>query len=419
MRLLKLLPSRVKTQATAPQPEVELLLCCARTQLDTGAVQRIKTLVQQPLDWVRLLQMANQQGLIPLLYQSLNTHCAALIPSAVLDELSQQACTHAAGNMLRARELLRLLSLFVAQDIPALPFKGPVLAVTAYGSLTLRQFGDLDILIHEQDIGRAKNLLISQGYQMKTAEQEEKHRLEYCDYTFRSQNGIYVELHWRFIPPSLELIFPFFSALDLEHLWSRLKTTSLEGTTVLTLSPEDQLLYLCLHGCKHLLCRLIWLCDIAELIRNSPHLDWGWILEQADRQGSRRVLLLSLSLTHDLLGTTLPLTVVQIIQTDSAARALAAQLRKQLLDTAFLYQIKRYQGLMLFPFYFKMIEQARDRILFLKGMLTFLIIPNKMDRENLGLPPGLGFLYFMIRPIRLIINYAPAAWHNLLHKLIN
>jgi hypothetical protein len=420
MRLFNLLLSHVKTRATAPHPEIELLLCCARTQVDAGTAQRIQTLVQQPVDWGQLLQRADQQGLIPLLYQNLKAICATMIPPAVLDQLSQQAFTNAARNMLRTRELLRLLSLFKAHGIPAFPFKGPVLAATVYGNLSLRQFGDLDIMIHERDIGKAKDLLISQGYQMTTAEQQERYRLDYCDYTFVSQDGnICVELHWRFLPPSLELLFPFFSVLDLEHVWSRLQTTSLSGIPVPTLSLEDQLLYLCLHGCKHLWCRLFWLCDIAELIRTSPQLEWGWVLEQANRLGSRRVLLLSLSLAYDLLGTTLPPPVVQSIQADPAVRSLAAQLRKRLLDTAFPYQISRYQSFILFPFYFKMIERMRDRMLFLKGMFSFLVIPNKMDRENLRLPPWLEFLYFIIRPIRLVTRYAPLVRQKLSHKLKN
>jgi hypothetical protein len=43
------------------------------------------------------------------------------------------------------------------------PFKGPALAVQAYGDLSLRQYDDLDLLIHEADVPRAYQLLIANG----------------------------------------------------------------------------------------------------------------------------------------------------------------------------------------------------------------------------------------------------------------
>ncbi len=68
----------------------------------------------------------------------------------------------------------------------------------AYGDLSLRQFGDLDILIHKRDLLRAKELLISQGYQLKlTDAQEAAHIYSYYTLPFVRTNGkILVELHW-------------------------------------------------------------------------------------------------------------------------------------------------------------------------------------------------------------------------------
>ncbi|MEO1799621.1 MAG: hypothetical protein AAFR62_04245 [Cyanobacteria bacterium J06629_2] len=33
------------------RPELELILCCAKTTLSSDDLQRIKTLIQQDLDW--------------------------------------------------------------------------------------------------------------------------------------------------------------------------------------------------------------------------------------------------------------------------------------------------------------------------------------------------------------------------------
>jgi len=59
--------------------------------------------------------------------------------------------TNAARNVFLTNKLFEILNLFKKNDILALPFKGPVLAESVYGDLSLRQFVDLDILVHNHD----------------------------------------------------------------------------------------------------------------------------------------------------------------------------------------------------------------------------------------------------------------------------
>ena len=59
------------------------------------------------------------------------------VPKGFLEQLRDAFYANAAHNTLLARELLKLLRLLETHGIPALPFKGPVLAVSVYGSLAL------------------------------------------------------------------------------------------------------------------------------------------------------------------------------------------------------------------------------------------------------------------------------------------
>ena len=74
----------------------------------------------------------------------------------------------------------------------------------------------------------------------------------------------------------------------------------------------------------------MWLCDIAELIRAHPQMDWQRLLEQAKTSGSKRMLLLGLFLANDLLRTDLPDDVWQRIQAAPKVQLLAQQVRAQL-----------------------------------------------------------------------------------------
>jgi len=61
-------------------------------------------------------------------------------------------------------ELVRLTGLLKAAGIAAVAFKGPVLAAMAYGSIDMRQFVDLDILVRQTDLPRIAEILSAERY---------------------------------------------------------------------------------------------------------------------------------------------------------------------------------------------------------------------------------------------------------------
>ena len=136
-----------------------MLLCCARTNLSPEIVEQIRGLLHSAMDWPYLLRMAGGHGLIPLLYFNLKNNFPDSIPAPISDQLHVQFLANAGRNLLLAEELLKILALFETNAIPAIPYKGPVLAASLYGDLTLRTFGDLDIIVRKPDIQRAKALL--------------------------------------------------------------------------------------------------------------------------------------------------------------------------------------------------------------------------------------------------------------------
>ncbi len=66
--------------------------------------------------------------------------------------------------LLFAGRLVEILRLLEANNITAIPYKGPVLAASVYDNLVLRQAGDLDILVHSRDVSKAKALISSLGF---------------------------------------------------------------------------------------------------------------------------------------------------------------------------------------------------------------------------------------------------------------
>jgi|688.fasta_scaffold29950_2 hypothetical protein len=392
----------IKESAQTARPEIELLLCCARTQPSSEISQQIQNLVQQTLDWPYLIQTAARHSVLPLLYQNLKTLCPEAVPKLVLSELRNFFHTNAAHNLFRTQELLKVLKLFQDNDIPAIPFKGPVLTAAIYGNLALRQFGDLDILVNPKDIIKARELLTTQEYKLN------------FDYGWQqtfvhSQKEIYVDLHWELTP----LDYFSFKLPDFETLYQRTKPLALNGESVIDFFPDDLLLILTVQvarGGFEGKESLAQICDLAELIRIQQTLDWEKLLKQVRILGLERPFYIGLHLVEILLNPPLPATVKQAIQEqmqiDPVISICAVRMQKR-----FLSEINSPRIIKLF-FQHLMAKGPLSRIpnhIYLLWQFLIVIIAvgitgtNQRDRAFLPLPSALSFLYYLIRPIRLFV----------------
>jgi hypothetical protein len=104
------------------RPEIALLLCCARTRLDSEHIEQIRTLLREDLDWQYLMQAAHAQGVAPLLYRSLQANCLEAVPQTFLSQLRRHFHANALHNLFLASELLKISRLFEAHGIPVIPF---------------------------------------------------------------------------------------------------------------------------------------------------------------------------------------------------------------------------------------------------------------------------------------------------------
>ena len=203
------------------RPEVELLFCCAQTSIASERAQRIKDLLEEDLDWLYLVHLASRHGVMPLMYHSLMTLCPDAVPQAVFAQLRVHFLVNADHNQLLTQELLMLLHVLESHGIPAIPYKGPTLAATLYGNLTLRQFCDLDLLVHTRDFTCTTHLLLAQGFR--------HHRAFEWETSFvHDQRLVMVDLHRGLTPHR----FPF--RLDFKRLWQHRQPVDIAGTWIST-----------------------------------------------------------------------------------------------------------------------------------------------------------------------------------------
>jgi hypothetical protein len=405
----------LELQSITTDREIHLLCYCARYTLSDDAIERIKILAQQEIDWSALIQMATVHGMLPWLYKSLSFYCVEEVPQDVLNQLKAQFHLNTLLNQRLVKELLRILDLLEANHIPVIPFKGPTLAVLAHNDLAFRQFNDLDILVHEQDFLKARDLLLSDNYQKITdlrgltdIEAQDLARItDWGECSLRHSNGLAsIDLHARLVAGD----FPLLSA-NFDLFWESLTSVSLLKTEVKTFCAENLLLYLCIHGAKDLWKKLSWIGDIAALIHTHPDLDWLQLIKRSQSLESSQMLCLGLSLATDILEAPLPDFVEQHIQNIFKQKPLLAQVKRQVLSGVDPFSIQ-YSNLQLFYFHRKVIENRGDKwryyLTFWSRWLFVRIGPNIHDRAFFPLPRKLYCLYYLVRPIRILAEFVSA-----------
>lgn len=311
-------------------PEARLLLACAGGQKDGTFQAVLEECLTGPFDWARLLRFSEFHQQHALLFHRLSPVFRDRIPSEVLECLRQEFTSNQWRNLNLIKELNRVLLLFSEHNIACIPFKGPLWAQSLYENLALRWIADLDLMIHPEDIQKAKELLLSFGYVPIEAlnEKEEQLHLETdCEYEFtHPQLGVRVEIHWRFMP-SHSTIYDTWS----DNLWNRTSEVSLGRNRFRTLSPDDSFLYMVLHGGeKHQWASMRFLLDFVRVVNGAWPVDWSRVLIQAREINAMSSLAVALYLCEMLFDVNVPANVRKACPPEPDVQAKTALIRGRL-----------------------------------------------------------------------------------------
>jgi hypothetical protein len=222
--------------------------------------------------------------------------------------------SNVAQNLRLAHALAELIGLLEENRIRAIPYKGPLLASTVYGSLALRRAGDLDLLVHRRDFLKSQELLLSLGYQLQMALSWETHFL-------RSADGLNVDLHQAIVPRWYNF------RINFDDLWQRCNRFVMLNMTLPNLCLEDLLIVLCIGLVKDTAeatnLNLFKICDIVELLRPSNGIDWELLLKRAKKFGARGALFVGLRAADDLLGISMPTDIRNMVFSNRAVETIA------------------------------------------------------------------------------------------------
>jgi hypothetical protein len=372
------------------QDEFDLVCALATADLNVSRATRFRESDLSAVDWAEVVRLTEHHNVLPLAARELiEDRCD--LPEDVKNSLRSAYDMNVRRNLWFGAELVRIMHELDSVGVRAIPFKGPLLTQMLYDD-GLRSFTDLDILIAPSELERAKNVLVEIGY----------HPAQEIDPTierFWLRNGYerafgnsvaenLVELQWALLPR--------FYAVDLrvEDLIARAATVNFGGAKTACLAPEDLLVALCLHAAKHLWTRLIWIVDIAELLRKQS-IDYAVVNTRARELGILRIVSVSLWLVKNVLGVELDPQAETLIAADLKVAELGREFSKRLIQgEEYNFESTKYFWLIM------MLRERRwDRWRYLWRLVW---IPGTGDLAAVRLPEGLFFLYRVIRLGRLM-----------------
>jgi hypothetical protein len=353
----------------------------------------IASLLQPPVQWGSLLELAENHGVLPLLHQTLTRFRDSLSPEN-FNTLASKQRTNLHKAMILSRELIRVVDALSENGVEVMPYKGLALAESVYGDIALRQTGDIDLLIRARDVSRARNALRNLDFvpHLELSNSQERAYLQSAyEYMFDGPAGRnLLELQWA--------AQPRFYAVDLraDELFERAVPVSVAGRVMRTPSFEDLLIVLSLHAAKHVWAKLIWICDLARIMTMQT-LDWSQISARSRSFRISRILTVNLVLANRLLGVDIP----------SAAHSLMESKNEDLARTIegfassgvpFDVESTAYFRLML-----RLRESPIDRARFLARLL---LTPGPGEWNSMRLPDFLFPAYRLVRLSRLAGKFA-------------
>jgi len=170
------------------------------------------------------------------------------------------------GSMVFVESFKRISGKFSENDISHCPYKGVDLILSGlYPDESWRSMNDIDIIVAEQDYGRALDVLRQEGFRELPALNP--------GHTQKMLRGgpLEIDLHWSVVSPDRYRLPPAFIFED--GPWS----------------PEKRLYFLLLHGGMCRFRAAIWLYDVM-LMMSRFDIDWHVIEHYCQRHRTRKII---------------------------------------------------------------------------------------------------------------------------------
>jgi hypothetical protein len=354
-------------------PEVLLVIACTRSGESAENTARIRKYIKTGVSWMTLIQFAIVHGVLPLVANTLKTTSADLLPKNVLFQCDRALIRAEARNLRQWAALSSITKAFADAGVRLLAFKGAALTSFAYRDFRLRESHDVDLWAAPEDTDRAGAILGSMGYLPVFYQLGESFG---DDMTLRfaqdvKRHGVFYSAE-RDVVIDLQNINPqFYFTPEFNVLWEEHSVATGPGHGVATLSKENYLITLAVHGEKHSWRRMNWMVDVDRILTSSSDLDWDSIFSRAVRWRCHRRLSSTLAIRSRLYDAPPINHDVAKYMTGWTTERVLSSLTRVNVSTTLPTLMDVVEG---FSSHYALIDRRRDRAHYLFKRLRFRLI---------------------------------------------
>jgi hypothetical protein len=224
--------------------------------------------------WKRLLYEAEQQGVAPLLHHH-SRRIDFQFPQDFRRLLHSLYLRSRQANTVRNKAVIEILARYDAANIPVLAIKGIALCNFLYEEPGLRPMRDVDLLVSESNLAAAQEILLELDY-LPPEQHDIPEDYYHLPPLVKTIAGLplTIELHRNLLP-----FHPRYPLWPLEKSYAESRSFMINGMTARTLSLEDTMWYVYLHGFQAPLTyepfRLVHVADMVTLTEKySEQINW-------------------------------------------------------------------------------------------------------------------------------------------------
>lgn len=248
------------------------------------------------IDFNEMFRLSQEHNVVAITYYGLRgTEGSKMLSEDVLNQFKKQTFINSSNQMSHIKNVASILTKFEENNIRTVALKGLVVR-NFYPRPEFRTMSDADIVVREDDLGKAIELITDLGYVEKVR--------THVDICYIKRNSI-IELHWKLINPGR-----INGGENFENeIWDDLIEVNVGDSKALSLNYEDLAVHLCVHLIKHLAnkgCGIRMFCDLVVLFeQKEDEINWDRFWSKIRQYNVEKAVRIVMYICSEYLGMNL------------------------------------------------------------------------------------------------------------------
>ncbi|ELC8443073.1 nucleotidyltransferase family protein [Clostridium perfringens] len=270
------------------------------------------TNLEEILDWNEVIKEGKAHEVSAIIYSSIyGVKELKGLNQKDLGEWKKSTFITGISQISHFNQVGKIFEIFNRNEIDVIALKGLVVR-NLYPKVEFRTMGDADILVHEKDLEKVKELLFAEGYELKEGADNHGAHLAFSHKKFWP-----IEVHWTLVNDDYFSVDKSFE----KALWKNAVEVKIGNSRVLSLGNEDLALHLCLHMGGHIIYGgfgLRQLCDLVLLVeKKGDSIDWSSFVLKVNGCGAESFVYAIFKCCNKLFNMSIPLEIEELNKVDN------------------------------------------------------------------------------------------------------